>query len=162
MPAHPRAVGQTLLSVLAVIPAPTPNAPCDSFPHGRIPAVVLFFCTICGTQLQVIDDVAGQLVRCANCHNAVRSPLPPAPEEEIPFAELAAPLELTYIAQGARGKRYGFSLAIEQAAERLQRVENDIPTDEEGNELATCAYCGSHIASFVRTCPFCRHQLWGI
>ena len=28
--------------------------------------------------------------------------------------------------------------------------------------MASCSFCGSTVAKFLRKCPFCRHALWGV
>lgn len=145
--------------------------------------MITFFCTRCGTALEVDDfGRAGQPVRCANCNTVVRTPdvasdipvaraaaprledFPAGPEqpEEPPFT---TPFDgvtfepLDYGIASYPAPRFRDESALDEMAERLGRVEHDLAEGEDG--MTECKVCGSTIAGFVRKCPFCRNALHG-
>ena len=123
-----------------------------------------FYCTRCGTRLEIEPEHAGSLVRCEQCSAVVRTP--ERVPDDIPFARVAEPIPvhaipaapLSYVP--AWPERYERSLALDALAERLSHVEADDAPDGEG--MTQCSHCGSTIAGFVRKCPFCRRALWGV
>lgn len=134
--------------------------------------MITFFCTRCGTRLEIEPELAGRYARCSHCSNRVRTP--GLETDEIPFArvvgepaaaegvdgpadEEAGPL-LSYVP--AWPERHEAAVLLDQQAERLEHVDG---AEEEGPDTMTnCSYCGSTIARFIRKCPFCRHALWGV
>jgi DNA-directed RNA polymerase subunit RPC12/RpoP len=131
--------------------------------------MISFFCTRCGTRLQIDDDLGGQSVRCGHCDAALRSP---EVADDIPIAQVAeevlvadfAPepvpvLPLDYIRAWRPPPRFRIGDSLEVLAERLERVEPPDPQD--ASAMTNCPHCGSTIASFVGRCPFCRHPLRG-
>ena len=138
--------------------------------------MVTFYCTRCGVRMEIEPDSAGREVRCVRCAALVRTPSASFAEgdaaEEIPFAQIVAggneaeesahdsadTQPLTYAP--AWPERHEHSLLVEQAADRLRRVE--AAGDREAEAMINCPYCGTTIARFIRKCPSCRHALWGI
>ena len=150
--------------------------------------LITFFCTRCGTRLETEAENADGRVRCEQCAGVTRVP---GLVDGIPFARVAAttapdadshdpmvrdidashdgiappaasadvPPALSYLPSGP--DRRARSVLLDQQAERLTRVEGD----DEGNpdrHSTACPFCGSTIAPFVKTCPYCRHPLWGV
>ncbi len=128
--------------------------------------MISFFCTRCGTALEVEPEHAGGEVRCGHCSTVVRAPETAPPQEEIPFAQVA----MADVEQTASSSMLSYRtpwgprdeiLNIDALAERLNRVEApDESVEEDG--MSRCKYCGSTIARYMRKCPFCRHALWGM
>ena len=124
-----------------------------------------FFCTICGTRLEIDEQLAGQQARCSHCSNVVRTPTLDE-TYEVPLAKIASH-ELPTLSYGmppwalAQERKHQLQMSHEQAADRLNRVFDDTPSDADGSKPCFCPSCGSTIAPFIRKCPFCRNALWG-
>jgi tRNA(Ile2) C34 agmatinyltransferase TiaS len=136
-----------------------------------------FYCTRCGTQLQIADEQAGRRVKCAQCKAVVGTP---EPGNDVPHAVVAdvaeattdtddvlEELEAEVVEAAMRGMAtpvpgtplWQVKLDTDEVAEKLERVE--IPADVENVTMTECPFCGSTIASYVGRCPFCRYLLRG-
>ena len=147
-----------------------------------------FYCTRCGTQLQIADEQAGRRVKCAHCKAVVATP---EPGDDVPHATVASPelgddvphaavdastadtdevleeLEAEVVEAAMRGMAtpvpgtplWQVKLDADEVAEKLERVE--IPADVKNVTMTECPFCGSTIASYVGRCPFCRYSLRG-
>ena len=121
-------------------------------------AMLTFFCTRCGTCLEIDPAHAGELARCGQCSNHVRTPALAA--DEVPFARVAAigyvvPAPLSYVP--AWPERHAHAVMLDEMAERLLHVEAPDEADDP-DSMINCRYCGSTIAPFIRKCR-CRN--WG-
>ena len=116
-----------------------------------------FFCTRCGTALELPRGLRANTVCCPSCSALVRTPW-----VDLPFARRAAfpPVPLHYASpRHARAWSERF-LEREVLAERLRHVVDDEPAGERTG-MTDCPCCGSTIAAFTRKCPFCRNALAG-
>jgi hypothetical protein len=135
---------------------------------------ITFYCTRCGTRMELDAAQAGQSVRCVHCAGLVRTPDGPVGAPDLPpLAALAAALPV--MASGGRVLsylpawpwRHAHELHVVEMARRLNELANSgndaASADFDGAETMTnCSYCGSTIAGFLRKCPYCRHALWGV
>jgi hypothetical protein len=136
-----------------------------------------FFCTRCGTELQVELSLAGGEVRCPHCRTVVRTP---EGQPEIPLAERASPLadlvaQLEPMPAEDEGLSSAAGLVVPVAgtpvwrfvpdatalAEQLEQVDAQAETDGEPDAMTECPHCDSTIAPYLGRCPFCRHPLRG-
>lgn len=136
-----------------------------------------FYCTRCGTQLQIADEQGGRRVKCAHCKAVVASP---ELGNEVPHAavaeadeviadtdEVLEELEAEVVEAAMRGMAtpvpgtplWQVKVDTDALAENLERVE--LPADAENLTMTECPFCGSTIASYVGRCPFCRILLRG-
>jgi DNA-directed RNA polymerase subunit M/transcription elongation factor TFIIS len=136
-----------------------------------------FYCTRCGSQLQIAEEHAGRRVKCAHCKAVVPSP---QPGNEVPHAvvaeveeatadtdEVLEELEAEVVEAAMRGMAkpvpgtplWQVELDTDAVVEKLEQVE--VPADAENVSMTECPHCGSTIASYVGRCPFCRILLRG-
>ena len=136
-----------------------------------------FYCSRCGTQLQIADDQAGRRVKCAHCKAVVGTPeqgndVPHASvvgvDEEITDSdEVLEELEAEVVEAAMRGRAtrvpgtplWEVPVDADAIAEQLEQI--DVPADAENVTMTECPFCGSTIASYVGRCPFCRYLLRG-
>lgn len=125
--------------------------------------VSTFHCTRCGALLRGPSGAGVGRVRCGHCGSPTRVP-PRA--DDLPVAAVAG-------AGGDNGNdgvpvpsyvpawldRHERNLQRDAIAERLHDVRDD--TEGDLSRMTECRFCGTTIAPFVRTCPSCRHPLWG-